>query len=390
MLAFSRVSTWWQRLPAFKKLALAALGVLIPLFLPVLLDKAWDYYIVLPREMKNQQELAVLRQREIDAERALIESLEKHTRALESDQFLGTVEIVLLPQMTEGKSGEAIESLVVNSGISKRFTYRAYTESGNLLDTEHGLTYSWSLNDAYKSSDLGEITPDGLYTPGHTDGFYSGAIQLKACWNGQSVLKTVSVDISATPSDLEIAVLYIDPKQIALLPGQSYRFQSHASTSDWHSAEVEVQWRVRYPEIGTIDQDGVFIASNLKGTFNSAVEVTHGSLVAYSDVIIVGKTKGSFNTVISPTETTVVSGNSKTFNAQFYQGIYRVIPDNITWFVDGSKVGSGNDMTELNIETQLYSLGVHTVSVRGVKDQVASESKGTIIIRSAENTTNRP
>ncbi|MBU1092486.1 DUF11 domain-containing protein, partial [Patescibacteria group bacterium] len=170
-------------------------------------------------------------------------------------------------------------------GINSQFDFNAQAYDNNNNALFNDVSYSWSV-----ISGGGSINQNGLYSAPNYTGMIT--VQVQATQGGiyRYALATVTVTDNNQPSG-EISYVRITPSVAYLNMGSSVDFNAQAYNSYGSPVSADYSWSLM-SNIGSIDQNGYFVAGGNIGTYNDVVRVRayrNGiERVDYADVIISG------------------------------------------------------------------------------------------------------
>ncbi|MFH1088358.1 MAG: hypothetical protein V1719_00775 [Patescibacteria group bacterium] len=170
-------------------------------------------------------------------------------------------------------------------GVNNQFDFNAQAYDNNNNPLFNDVSYSWSV-----ISGGGSINQNGLYYAPNYTGMVT--VQVQATQGGitRYALATVTVTGNNQPSG-EISTVRITPSVAYLNIGSSVDFNAQAYNAYGSPVSADYSWSLM-SNIGSIDQNGYFVAGGNIGTYNDVVRVRayrNGvERVDYADIVISG------------------------------------------------------------------------------------------------------
>ncbi len=234
-------------------------------------------------------------------------------------------------------------------GNSMVFLAVAYSETGNLIPRT---PYRWSV----LNGDVGVINNFGLFRANGDPGAYKDIIRVEALEINEGNERLLSVHYASVEiipkviRDRAIEQVNVFPQEIVINPKEQFNFSAIAYDS-FHIplANVQFQWIIEDPEVGTLSERGLFKAKVAPGRYPKSVKVKAVQKlaglevvrIAYADVIISGPVD---RVEVNPLETTVAAGRVVVFSAKAFDESGTLIPGvSYNWRVLDSRVGTINN-----------------------------------------------
>ncbi|MFH1689059.1 MAG: Ig-like domain-containing protein [Candidatus Eisenbacteria bacterium] len=181
---------------------------------------------------------------------------------------------------------------IVIPGQTTHFEVEVLGPSGEVLD----LPVFWDVRPEH----LGHISPDGDFTAAelHIEpeswqrprGYVVAEVRIGG---GQVFRGTAAVVFDL--ADPEVSV-HISPRSVTVSEGESFQFQVEASTGDGAVVDMNFEWRVADPTLGTVDAGGLFTAAtNVPDGHSLRTTVIAGGIYGgrlYADFATVRVTRG--------------------------------------------------------------------------------------------------
>ncbi|HAR54967.1 TPA: hypothetical protein DCR79_01625, partial [Patescibacteria group bacterium] len=197
------------------------------------------------------------------------------------------------------------------------FNAQAYDNNNNPIFND--VNYSWSV-----ISGGGTIDQNGLYSAPNYTGMATVQVRATQGSRDRYALATVTVTDEDQPSG-EISTVRITPSVAYLNIGASVDFNAQAYNAFGSPVSADYSWSLM-SNIGSIDQNGYFVAGSNIGTYNDVVRVRayrNGvERVDYADVVISG---GQNNYGLSATLTASDENGGTTYENDAINYTLRII-----------------------------------------------------------------
>lgn len=154
----------------------------------------------------------------------------------------------------------------------------------------------------------GTIDDAGLFTAGTLTGTYEETVTATS----GDISGTATVVVTAGP----VVTIVVTPDPVTLSPAETRQYTAIAEDDEGNVYVVEPEWDV-VDGGGTIDQDGLFTAGLVTGTFDNTVSATSGGITGFATVTVSGTPAAAPlvdlggaapNGIIAGTEVTCISG----------------------------------------------------------------------------------
>ena len=155
---------------------------------------------------------------------------------------------------------------IVVPGQTTHFEVEVLGPSGEVLD----LPVVWDVRPEH----LGHISPEGDFT---ADDLHiepeswqrpKGHVVAEVRVGGGQIFRGVATLVFDLP-DPEVSVR-ISPRSVTVGEGESFQFQVEATAGDGSPVEMDFEWRMADPTLGTVDAGGLFTAATNVPTGNAA------------------------------------------------------------------------------------------------------------------------
>lgn len=156
----------------------------------------------------------------------------------------------------------------------------------------------------------GTIDDAGLFTAGTLTGTYEATVTATS----GDVSGTATVVVTAGP----VVRIVVTPSPVTLSAGDTRQYTAIAEDDENNVYVVEPDWDV-VAEGGAIDQDGLFTAGVVTGTFDNTVSATSGGVTGFATVTVSGTPAAAPlvdlgdaapNGIMAGTEVTCISGGT--------------------------------------------------------------------------------
>ncbi|MFW6174670.1 MAG: hypothetical protein ACOC5K_02725 [Chloroflexota bacterium] len=181
-----------------------------------------------------------------------------------------TVDITVVPDEPPRDLAEVdilFDEVAAVPGQVVRLRAVAYDSFGRQLE---GAQFEWSLKD----SGLGQFN-DSFLTVDAPPGDYEDAITVTGLYEGSEVNDTVDLVVSEERRPETGVDLHVFPSTVHVRAGEDYRFNSVATDGSGAVVSTEEgQWEVTDPQVGTVNERGVFRAGEKAGRHERVVRFT--------------------------------------------------------------------------------------------------------------------
>jgi hypothetical protein len=200
----------------------------------------------------------------------------------------------------------------LSAGGQQLFTAVGHDADNNVV----AFTPTWSV--AAGGGTIDGTT--GQFTAGTTAGTFTNSVTATS----GSVSGTASVTVSAGP----LANLVITPSSPSVAVGATKQFTVAGTDANNNPVSVTPLWSVLAGG-GTIDDNGLFTAGTVTGTYTNTVVVTSGTLAAVMTVTVTGGPLATLT--VLPADTTIAKGSNATYTAVGKDSFGNVVPVTVTW-----------------------------------------------------------
>jgi len=177
-------------------------------------------------------------------------------------------------------------SQTLATGATQQYTAVAKDVNGNVVP----VTPTWSV-----AAGGGTIDDAGLFTAGTVAGTFTNTVTATS----GTVTATATVVVSPGP----VTSYVITPTPVSVAAGATQRFTAVAKDANNNIVPVTTGWTVGAPGGGTIDNDGLFTAGTVTGTYTNTIVATSDTLAATATVTV---TAGALATItVTPLSATV-------------------------------------------------------------------------------------
>jgi len=270
-------------------------------------------------------------------------------------------------------------SVVLDQGSSYQFNARAYDQNNNLIIS--GVSYTWAVVNSG-----GIINSAGVFKAGSVDGTFSNTVRVSASIEDNMVYDYATVIINPIFIQATLDRVEILPSSITLNTNQSFDFdaQAYDANNSPMFSNIDYTWSV-VSGYGSINQNGLFEASDITGTAIIQAEASSGSLHRF-DTATVTITGGIINNdvlsyvIITPQIVHLDPGQSVDFDAQAYNGSGFPISASYTWSAINSSAGFISSSGYLSAG---YTVGSYynSIRVKAYKNGVEKSDYADVIIR---------
>ncbi|MGL1937255.1 MAG: S8 family serine peptidase [Fibrobacterales bacterium] len=191
-------------------------------------------------------------------------------------------------------------------GASELFSVEGLDQYGNAI----AASFTWS-------SDIGTITPTGLFT-----GTAEGLTTITA--TSGSVYASVTATVAAQPV---LTSVIITPGSATIPFGGTAQFTAQGFDQFANSIAAVFTWSA---DIGSISTDGLYSGS-VEGS--ATITATAGAIAADAQVIVAGQPMLS-TIVITPDAATIAFGSTQQFSAEGYDQFNNAFPATFAWNAD--------------------------------------------------------
>ena len=272
-------------------------------------------------------------------------------------------------------------NVVLDANTTQQFSAKAYDQDNQLIID--GVNYSWSIVNGGGTINY----TSGLFTAGSVDGIFSNTVRVRANMDDKTAYDYATVLINPIIIQSVLDRVEIFPSSITLNTNQSFDFDAQAY--DEHNnpmfSNIAYVWSL-VSGYGSINQNGLFEASDITGTAIIQIEASSGGLHRFdtATITITGGTVISdvlSYVVVTPQIVHLEPGQSVDFDAQAYDINGFPISASYTWDVINSSAGSVSQSGYLNAG---YTVGSYynAVRVRAYKDGVERSDYADVVIRS--------
>lgn len=208
-------------------------------------------------------------------------------------------------------------------GQSLEFTAEAFDNNGNQVTPPY---WVWKVI----PEKLGEVSPQGMFTAGHK----TGQGKVVAALPPQFGQGQAAASVRVKPG--QPLRVRIDPQAALLLPGQPQQFTATVVNAQGQPVpQARVLWKV-YPEgLGTVNQNGLFRASDQSGRKGTILAVVSPLQGGGQGAALVSISEYKIRIDQKPGPITVNSGSTYNFSATATDAMGNTVPaGQLQWLTD--------------------------------------------------------
>lgn len=167
-------------------------------------------------------------------------------------------------------------SATLEAGTTQQFTAWGYDRTGKRLTQSN---FSWKVISTDTTSTVGSISNDGLFTAKA-----KGISEVVANYGNTELSASATVTVTQTLDSIEL-----DPSSVTLYQDKTQTFT--VTYKDVYNNEIVAEhvdsptWSLSDGNLGTIGQDGLFVADN-KGGIGGKVTATSGTISGFASITV--------------------------------------------------------------------------------------------------------